>query len=361
MRLLLSALLLSCSLAPPAAACQFASAPHLALVPQASDRERAGLRGPVKTCTQERFYPDAESRPTALLVDTAHYDAAGRLLLHRIQAPHGDESLTTYTYNAVGRLLRVVHERTGVTRQESSYQYDSQGRLSGITPATTDDPDVTFEYDADGRKTRIERYPPRAPEPNVAVGWGATAHLLAAPPVFGGTLTVRHDHEDRPIEALVHDLDGRLIRRTERRYDDEGRWLGDTGIVEEPLAEMPVELTAQLDPQQKAFLARQIAALTGGPALSLAYDEHGRVREQRIRRMGRDSVTLFLYNQHGDVVAQRHQTVVDPETQHPEQEVRLSYRYDEHGNWIEQTTQHVDVSGEPLGNPVTFRRLLTYW
>jgi hypothetical protein len=86
-----------------------------------SDRERLGLRGPVKTCS-DFFGDDAEP------MRDVEYAADGRLLVWR------DNLLT-------GKVERV-------------YSYDGTGKLISVTSSGAD---VTeeFHYDEQGKKTRV--------------------------------------------------------------------------------------------------------------------------------------------------------------------------------------------------------------
>ena len=90
-----------------------------------SDRERLGLRGPVKTCS-DFFRDDAE--PTR----DVEYAADGRLLVWR------DNLLT-------GKVERV-------------YSYDRMGKLISVTSSGADVTDE-FHYDEQGKKTESEPFP----------------------------------------------------------------------------------------------------------------------------------------------------------------------------------------------------------
>src|SRR6516225_5293260 len=119
-----------------------------------SDREIAGLRGPVERCTVESRYDDGKRR----MIRERTYDPDGRISQIRSTNYDGTNVSTdvkSFTYDADGHLLRTVW-----TGQDSSsdtlYHYDSRGRLNGIMGEdsrwTT-----SFEYDDQGRKTRIVR------------------------------------------------------------------------------------------------------------------------------------------------------------------------------------------------------------
>src|SRR6266480_2485577 len=66
-----------------------------------SDREKAGLHGPVRTCVEETPLPDGKSHLT-----TTEYDPDGRLLTFRSTNSDGTKWIVTRTYDADGRLTK---------------------------------------------------------------------------------------------------------------------------------------------------------------------------------------------------------------------------------------------------------------
>src|SRR5690242_18016399 len=69
-----------------------------------SDRDNAGLRGPVKTLTEEQVFSDADGQQSRTTT-TTHYDPDGRILENRMENPDGSGWITSYTYHSDGRLL----------------------------------------------------------------------------------------------------------------------------------------------------------------------------------------------------------------------------------------------------------------
>src|ERR1700688_529042 len=131
-----------------------------------SDREKAGLRGPVQQCTEERTTPAFENFPGTSYVTISKYSPDGKLLQTSIgnSVESAQESSITYTYDSAGRLLKKNTTNSGSPVSESNYQYDQKGRIISITgdPLGTS----TFIYDDNGRKTRIMAAPsqPLVPE-----------------------------------------------------------------------------------------------------------------------------------------------------------------------------------------------------
>ena len=276
-----------------------------------SDRERAGLRGSVKTCSV--FSGDeAES------MHDAEYGTDGRLLVSR--------------YISRG------------SRVEQVYSYDGMGRLIGVTGGGANGTDE-FQYDGQGKKTRVRTVPPR-PDQNSAWGVGimfeATeeGHCLK----YGGSVTTRYNDDDQPIESLVQDVHGELLVRIIHNYAN-GRLIGET-LVREAFG-LPDEFQEQLSEEQRRTLRAKMKeafsklGVFGSMERSYVYDDKGRVIKRQMRMGNFRQDTTITYNEHGDEA----ETVMiqsgslGPEPPHDERfEVRYLYQYDSHGNWVEKTT-----------------------
>jgi YD repeat-containing protein len=94
---------------------------------------------------------------------------------------------------------------------------------------------------------------------------------------------------------------------------------------------------------------------------SYVYDDKGRVSARLFRAGDVREETTTSYNEHGDVAETvRIERCIDRIIQDSpiwtdcRSEIRYSYQYDSHGNWIEQTT----VDGPPSS---TTHRKLTYY
>jgi RHS Repeat len=298
-----------------------------------SDRERADLRGPVKTCS-DFIENDADSR------SEAEYAIDGRLLVWR------------------GRIF--------LDRVERVYSYDATGRVIGVTGGGADVSDK-FHYDEQGRRTRVRTVPARP---------GQKGRMMASPMSFdfieegdllcgGGTITTRYNDDDQPIESLVHDASGELLAQIVRNYAN-GRLISET-FVQEGL-DLPVQIREQLSEEQrraaraemKSFLVQHGACTER----SYAYDDEGRVILSRMRIGSFREETIITYNEHGDTAGEvtDRRGSLDPifnyyfDNEHSE--VPYLYQYDSHGNWTERTT----TLSVRLGRVrMTHRRTLAYY
>lgn len=123
-----------------------------------SDRDKAGLRGLVKTVLEEQNFSGADGHQS-LTSNTTHYAPDGRILEIRIGNPDGSEWVTSYTYYSDGRLLRTASGKANsVPTSETTYLYDEAQRLVGVKSG--DKARVRYEYDEKGRKSVMESYEP---------------------------------------------------------------------------------------------------------------------------------------------------------------------------------------------------------
>jgi YD repeat-containing protein len=127
-----------------------------------SQRAEHGLKGSVKSCTEESTYPscaDAEGkvRPEIKSEHTMEYDPDGRLLATRYRNPDGTQWVTRFNYDAAGRLLKMGSGTDGQRVTTTTYSYDTQGRMETIRDDTKPETPVVFHYDGLGRKKDKDR------------------------------------------------------------------------------------------------------------------------------------------------------------------------------------------------------------
>jgi hypothetical protein len=150
-----------------------------------SDRERAGLRGPVKTCNDHR----------GVIESITDYSPDGRLLGYRVPFPVVSGGSVSYT----DRLLR---------------------------------PDVTYEfYDKQGRKTRLRRVCLRSTQRLDSKMLEVADKIdFQFPNRFGGTVTTRYNENDQPIESLVRNSGGELLTKVSHNYKN-GRLISERLVI----------------------------------------------------------------------------------------------------------------------------------
>ncbi len=355
-----------------------------------TDREKAGLRGPVRTRVEETIYPGGK------FLTATEYSLDGRLLATRASNPDGSGWVTTQSYDADGRLVKTASGKSGEPSAEILYTYDEGGRPKETRDADGKGNRTSYRYDQQGRKTEIQRFAPEVIERNqrsISTDslWDAAQRGVGV--TTGGSVTTLYDDRDLPTEVQILDSEGRVISRFIRTYDVNGRIMEENQIQENPAllmverfsVEQRVELgDKQLDAMNKAM--KSMLSGRSGTGKSYTYDPQGRVAEVRDRNFAMDRVTTTSYNEHGDKSEERttltgntafpvgvpysineNGALIPPEAASDAPSVpelptldiiEYRYEYDQYGNWTEQAVVHRSESNE---YSTVHRRTLTYY
>jgi YD repeat-containing protein len=347
-----------------------------------SDRDKAGLRGPVKTVLDEQTFSGADGQQL-LTTTTTHYAPDGRILEVRTGNPDGSEWVTSYTHHSDGRLLKTVSGKVNsAPSSETTYSYDEAGRLVGLKSA--DKNRIRYEYDDKGCKSVIESYDSKPLPPNTgyATHWEGTD--LGFAPYPGGTLTTTYNEQEVATGAQLRDAEGKLVAHIVRKVDAKGRAIGEEQVADAPELMIPDELRSTLNPEQAKSMGAFVAGGLHNRAISYSYDTDGRVSERhRSGGVFGEEVTITTFNDHGDKASERTTTVMNPEAgreygltdvgtmipvgqPQPAQppaiyETQYTYQYDGYGNWTEQTTVARYSPDAALGPGSIRHRKLTYY
>ncbi|MGA8346078.1 MAG: hypothetical protein WB781_29380 [Candidatus Sulfotelmatobacter sp.] len=344
-----------------------------------SDRDKAGLRGPVETVLEEDTFSYANGQQ--VMTTTTKYTADGRILEERTKNPDGSEWAMSYTYHPDGRLLKTVTGNAGSTdRSETAYLYDEARRLVAVKSG--DKVQTRYQYDNTGRKSAIESYDSKPLPPNTAYAahWEGTD--LGFVPSPGGKVTTVYNEEGVATGAQFYDAEGNLVGHIARKFDAEGRVLADEQAADAPQVNLPEELRSKLNPEQMKSVGAMIAGAQNS-AISYSYDAQGRVTERhRSGGVLGEEVTVTTYNDHGDKASERQTTVMRSDTgpwqlteagafipegkPNPPQpplasETQYTYQYDQYGNWTEQTIVGRSQPDEAFRPGTVIRRKLTYY
>jgi hypothetical protein len=300
-----------------------------------TDRELAGLRGPVRTCMD--FNGDGAEPNYG-----AEYALDGRLLLSHTRASPG-------------------------SRVETVYSYDDAGRLTSVVGAHYRD---EIQYDERGRKTKVRTIPPRPERQRTATAVDVVFEVMEEDGqlVGGGTITTRYNQDDQPIESLVRDAQGEVLARIVHEYDAEGHLIRDFLVRESfelPDSTIPEEHRAQLRQMLRTRMKEAPDQLSWFKTIerSHVYDQHGLTERHMTMGSLRHDESI-AYNEHGDVIRIAmlrggkfdHMPLSDGRFEH-----EYVYQYDEHGNWIEKRTRMLGTAGEPSSKEWVLRRVLTYY
>jgi hypothetical protein len=365
-------------------ACLLISIPLVAFAQQSSqtksDRDKAELRGPVKTVLEEDTLSLAAG-PT-VMTTTTNYAPDGRILEERGKNTDGSEWVTSYTYYPDGRLLKTVASDVGKSTDSSVviYSYDNTLRLAEVKSTQGEESSVErYQYDDKGRKSVIETLN----KTNAESPWEGTElgfHFMT-----GGTVTTSYNEQGVATGAEYHDAEGKLVGHIERKFDSEGHVIAEEQAPDAPVeipGFPPEEVRSKLSPEQMKSVGAMMAGAQNR-TYSYSYDEHGRVTERRRSGgMTGEQVTITEYNDHGDKALERRTRVMNPDTgpwrlteagafipsgkPNPPQppstvEDQYTYQYDEHGNWTEQTIAERTQPDESFRPGPIIRRKLTYY
>lgn len=359
-----------------------------------SSREKAGLRGPVRTCVEEIILPNGNKQST-----TTDYRPDGLLLAHHGTNPDGSGWVRTQSYDADGHLGRIISDGAGWPRFELLYSYDEAGRLATIANSLQEGDRTEFHYDMQGRKTAVQKFDSRTLQRvrNASYCgslWDAAVSTGIGVPE-GGSITTLYDGND-PIETQIQDSKGRTVTRLIRTYDANGRILEEKQIQENPAllladrfsAEQQVALTgAQLEEMNAAM--KLMLAGRNGTGISYTYDAQGRAIERREANFAFARVTTTRYNEQGDKAEERTSFAANsafptgvpysmnengalvpsdpaakvPASDHvPENsETHYTHKYDNYGNWTEETMSCRFRPDGALESSITRWRSLTYY
>jgi hypothetical protein len=292
-----------------------------------TDREKAGLRGTVKTCVEESVNPSAE------FLISREYSPDGQLLAARLRQ-NGSEQVIA---NDVG-------EGSG------------------------------FFQDEHGRKVAVKTFDPKTLQRGraaLAMGvslWDAALTGHGVP--VGGKVRTTYNQDDQPTELQILDGEGQVLSRVVRTYDADGRIIEEKPICENPgplfLKRFPAEQIDQMTPENIKLMSEELKTLLAGQAPAgtfYTYDTQGRVTKICERNMAFERTVTTAYNEKGDRAEERI-TVTDncvqpvPFTLPEPTEFRYEYEYDSYGNWIQQTAN--DLARPDVPSSVCQRKLTYY-
>jgi YD repeat-containing protein len=345
-----------------------ASAASLVPSPTLSDREKAGLRGPVEECTSESTRPEGPGSPSWRMVNTTKYDPDGKIYQTGYINNDGSKGTQSFTYTADGRLLRTVWDTNGKT-SDTIYTYDSRDRVIAVTSDA--DWSTSFEYDENGRKTRILKSKLKASDNGSDRSHSGAdiesenADLFVFPPA-GGTVKTSYNEQDQAYESLVYGPIGELRTRLTRAYDAKGRVVESSLFIENFDSFMSPEERARLAAEPGALEKAQeeIAHFLGDQGLltrsTYVYDDQGHIVEKHRRFASREEITRITYNDRGDE-AEESETASDPSRPTEQSGARFSYEYDSVGNWIEKTVSSPSTANQSSKIWSVERRTLKYY
>ena len=326
-----------------------------------SDRHSWSLRGPVKSCRLQRSWGascadtnscDAQPRSDETSV---WFREDGTLERRHHRNFDGSEWTSAYRYSATDRLEAVETLNGDQLTSRRRYEYDKEGRLARIVESSGDS-EWTVErlsYDS-GRKHRTVELQADKTKSDCMMFW--MEETDAGYSALGATtVTFVHGQDDRPIELLFHDANGRVVGRVELTYDENRR------VVEDVYhADLPPGLP-DLPPTRRVH----------------RYDDRGNRIETEMRLFGLfgPDVTRKRYNAFGDVIEETSESEqcefnVDEKgrvsgeatnVRPARSESRFDYEYDASGNWLTKIVESRRGTADTFRVSIIEKRTLTYY
>ena len=239
------------------------------------------------------------------------YDDAGRLIESQIQDGTGKIGRQIYSYDAAGRQIRQVHQ--------------GPDGLETFTEENT--------YAADGSRTRMMYLPKMEGTVSCYTAIDDIDYYLGAEGLR--TMITLFDSQGQATELLAKDEDGAILRRMVMTRDERGRLVKDELFLG----------SLALGPDIPMF-----GAGASFMTSEYSYDARG-LRSEVIRRMSglSEERQTYSYDQHGNKtessteLQEREATVNEGNVEYGAPKVtrlrgRMSYRYDERGNWVERVS-----------------------
>lgn len=303
-----------------------------------TDREEAGLRGPVKTCGIECDYVYPDKRWVMHTSDA--FSPEGNLLERRHRNPDGSQWSILCRYDDGGRILDKVYARGEPSGGEVlTYQYDALGRLDRVIMRSGEDADRVFEsfrYEADGTKTQTTYKIPLDDQKrmNTGVAGGSMLHMS----IDAVAIMTLFDATGRATRKVLYDVDDRVIRRTTFRYDAQSLLVEEGELIAGRIRE-DFRNVYRYDAAGNRIGAEMRWGDLGGQRTSFAHNTRGDVTEERIEK------THLLREERRD----------------DQSWTRLfRYQYDDFGNWTERVTETARSNGETSVSMIERRDLAYY-
>ncbi len=342
-----------------------------------SDLANWKVLGPVRTLEtevaewtsgQERWGPSRGRTVCSFRPD-------GKISRHEFHNADGSISLTNYFYDEAGRLLERQFRRNDEVLGRSLLYYDSDGRYVRTVSVNHEGTQCEAEncnYDNNGRMTKVRFLSP--PAPNAPCFYGVEGSETGYSAQGATTMTTTFDENQQPSEAVFLDENRNLVSRIVLARDAAGRLVSEEQYFDEqglskPLEEMPLEARASAT----VLFAKILGPSQAFASVAYQYDQDGRL-SSRTERMAGLSVerTTFRYDDHGNPVEQtteensREFGINDTgelrtaSEDSRKNQARFDYSYDAHGNWTERVVWVRYGSHSDFQRSNVERRLISY-
>ncbi len=299
-----------------------------------SDLAKWKVHGPVKTLKTEFAEWDLSQSEwggwgPARRFTFCTFRSDGNIIQGDFHNPDGSIAHSRYLYSEGGQLLETHFWINDGPPQKSLYSYDDAERHIRTVQVNQDGVQRETEacsYDKTGRKTKVCFLPPQ--NPGIAQGYSidgaGDGYVIPGPGAT--TMTIHYDERHQSIDGLFHDADRNLISQVVFVRDSDGRLLSEEMYLGEqgrfPDLKKRLEGMSTEDKKRATAFLNQLSSPTQAfKRTNYEYDPNGRM-------ISRSRLMATLSNE------------------------RSTFRYDDHGNPIEETMEgnsrdaRIDENGE---------------
>jgi len=322
-----------------------------------SDLAKWKVRGPVKTLKTESAEWDLSQGEWGLArrVTYCIFRSDGKIGESDFYNSDGSIAHSRYVYSAAGSLVETDFWINSGPPRKSLYLYDEVGRH--IRTVNVDQDGVQREtegcsYDSAGRKTKVIFISPHKPDIPHGHSIEGSENFYFAPGAI--TLTVHYDERHQPNEGLFHDGDRHLISRVVFIRDSNGRLLSEENYMGEqglfPDLKKRLEGIATEDQESATAVLNMLFSPTQAfMSTKYQYDPNGNmIFRTRIMSAVSEERSVYRYDDHGNPIEEttedsNREAGIDENVElrtatenTRKYQIRFEYKYDAQGNWRER-------------------------
>ncbi len=353
-----------------------------------SDLAKWKVHGPVKTLKSEvaTWDRDQQDWQTAEHVTVVSFHPDGTISTTDAHNPDGSIAHSRWLCDDAGRTIELHSWMNDGPIGRTVYVYDEGGRpirTTHLSPDGTSTEVEAYNYDSDGRKTKVWFLPRNVDDSECSTSGacGATTGYSiegtdSAYRVPGAsTMTTTYDERNLPTKVSFQDANGRPLSYVILTQDSAGRLISEE-FHQGELSPFQTFLDDKTPPEERGRLAALFNAVLGDGFSSTThkYDDKGRLttREHRMGNLGGD-FTAYRYGERDDPVEEttEHRTreasfdetgnVKYSSDRIDVQHNQLEYLYDVHGNWTERIVSFRSESELTFQRSNIERRVITYY
>jgi YD repeat-containing protein len=353
-----------------------------------SDLTNWKVHGPVETLKTENATWDINLKDWQFFpyFTVASFRPDGAVSTRDAHNPGGSVQHSRWLYNSAGLPIELDSWTNDGPVSQTIYIYDASGRpiRTEYVGSEGKRSDVeTCTYDAAGRKTKVRFLPHTEVDTTCEAGKACGASTMygieGTDASYGApgatTMTTIYDEKELPSEVVFHDANHNVVGHVIFTRDSAGSLLkeemhfGETSSFFQGIVD-------KSPPERREAMAAMLKAVIGDrfSAVSYKYDNSGHMIERTITMGNLDGDrTTYRYGDHDDPIEETTEhrsrgadlgengSVQYSPDRVNVQHNRLEYRYDAHGNWTERIVSIQSESDTDFQRSNMECRTITYY